>query len=126
MLYPIWQPLPRPRFFREHPRLDRLLASNYDRGLEGFKLTLRRCEARDLRRGIFGSKGSRIVPQFSGNLDEYDGVMDFVLPNGWWLRLIYEPRPVSRRKPGKVEAEFIPPRARQCSGLTLEGISLAA
>ena len=75
-LYPIWQRLPRPRFFPQDPRLDRLLASNYDRGLDGFKLTLRRREARDLRKGLFGPKGSRVVPSSS---DDSDGVMWFDL-----------------------------------------------
>jgi hypothetical protein len=80
ILYPIWQRLPRPRFFPEDPRLDRLLASNYDPTLDGFKLTLRRCEARDLRKGIFGPKGSRIVPKFSGDLNTYNRKMEFDLP----------------------------------------------
>ena len=63
MLYPIWQQLLRPRFFPQDPRLDRLLARNYDRELNGFQLTLRRREARDLRKGLFGPKGSRVVPK---------------------------------------------------------------
>ena len=125
MLYPIWQRLPRPRFFPQDPRLDRLLARNYDRGLDGFQLTLRRREARDLRKGIFGPKGSRVVPKSSGNRDKYHGVMEFDLPNGWRLHLAYEPRPASRRKPGKVAAEFIPPRARRSRRHSQEGISLA-
>jgi hypothetical protein len=120
-LYPIWQRLPRPRFFPQDPRLDRLLASSYDRGLDGFQLTLRRREARDLRKGIFGPKGSRVVPKSSG---DSDGVMSFNLPNGWRLRLAYEPRPASRRKPGKVEAEFNPPRAHPSRHYSPAGISL--
>jgi hypothetical protein len=111
MLYPIWQRLPRPRFFPEDPRLDRLLASNYDPAIGDFKLSLRRREARDLRKGIFGPKGSRVVPKFSGDLDEYDGVMEFDLPNGWRLRLTYE-RPPRKIRAGEVAAEFIPPAMR--------------
>jgi hypothetical protein len=126
ILYPIWHRLPRPRHFPEDPRLDRLLANNYDRELNGFELSLWRREARDLRRGLFGSKGSRVVPKFSSDRDKCDGQMDFDLPNGWRLRLTYEPRPTSRRKPGKVEAEFIPPRAHRRFGSPHEGISLTA
>jgi hypothetical protein len=33
MLYPIWQPLPRPTHFPQDWRLNRLLASTYDRGV---------------------------------------------------------------------------------------------
>jgi hypothetical protein len=111
MLFPTWHWLPRPPSFPRDPRLDRLLASTYDPGMEGFKLSLVRCEARDLRKGLFGPKGSRVVPKFSGDLDEHDGVMDFVLPKGWRLRLTYDPPPW--RKAGKVTAEFIPPVSRR-------------
>jgi hypothetical protein len=48
------------------------------------------------------------VPKFSGDLDDYDGVMQFDLPNGWRLRLTYE-RPPSRIRASNVEAEFIRP-----------------
>src|ERR1700730_13945421 len=110
MLYPIWMRLPRPRHFPEDPKLDRLLDS-YDPTIGYFTLSLWRREARDLRKGLFGAKGSRVVPEFSGDLDDYDGVMEFSLPNGWRLRLTYGPPP-SRTKAGNVEAEVIPPRAR--------------
>jgi len=125
MLYPIWQRLPRPRFFPEDPTLDRLLASNYDPRLDGFKLTLRRCEARDLRKGIFGPKGSRIVPRFSGDLNTYNRKMEFGLPRGWLLRLTYGP-PLYNREAGEVDAEFIPPQARQRLDRFQDGTSLAA
>jgi hypothetical protein len=125
ILYPIWQRLPRPRFFPQNPRLDRLLASNYDPAADQFKLSLRRREARDLRKGIFGPKGSRVVPKFSGHRGEYDRVMEFHLPNGWRLRLTYGPPP-SRREAGQVEAEFIPPRARRSRRHSQEGIVVAA
>ena len=125
MLYPIWQRLPRPPHFPQDPRLDRLLASNYSPAIDNFKLSLRRREARDLRKGIFGPKGSRVVPKFSGDLEEYDRVMEFELPNGWRLRLIYEPPP-ARIRAGMVEAEFIPPRVRKHLGASQEGSSLAA
>src|SRR5690242_889299 len=125
MLYPIWRRLPRPRFFPQDPRLDRLLASNYDRGFDGFQLTLRRREARDLRKGIFGPKGSRVVPMLSSKRKEYDGLMEFDQPYGWRLRLTYEPPP-SRRRAGRVEAEFMPPRARRSRRHSQEGISLTA
>jgi hypothetical protein len=131
MLYPIWQWLPRPRWFPDDPALDRLLNSNYDPKLDGFKLTLRRREARDLRKGIFGPKGSRVVPKFSGDLDEYDGVMEFELPKGWRLRLNYylaHAYDFERRKAkaGQVDAEFIPPGARQRLGRTQDGTPMAA
>ena len=51
MLYPIWQPLPRPRHFPEDPRLDQLLDSYFDPAIGGFKLGLWRRGARDLRKG---------------------------------------------------------------------------
>jgi hypothetical protein len=125
MLYPIWQWLPRPRWFPDDPAFDRLLNSNYDPRLDGFKLSLRRREARDLRKGIFGPKGSRIVPKFSGDLDEYDGVMEFILPKGWLLRLTYDPPPW--RKAGNVKAEFIPPTAfRRRASPGADGGALAA
>ena len=111
MLYPIWLPMPRPPHFPQDTTLDRLLAGGYDPNIGPFKLSLWRREARDLRRGLFGSKGSRVVPKFSRDLDEYDGVMEFDLPNGWRLRLTYE-RPPSRIRAGNVEAEFIPPAIR--------------
>lgn len=131
MLYPIWQRLPRPRFFPEDLTLDRLLASNYDPGIGHFELSLRRREARDLRKGIFGPKGSRVVPKFSGDLDEYDGVMEFDLPRGWTLRLNYYASHAydferRRAKAGHVDAEFIPPRARQRLDRFQDGTSLAA
>ena len=67
MLYPIWQPLPRPRHFPEDPRLDQLLDSYFDPAIGGFKLGLWRREARDLRKGLFGPKGLRKnVPQGEG------------------------------------------------------------
>ena len=125
LLYPVWQQLPRPRHFPQDRMIDRLLASNYDRGLDGFKLRLWRREARDLRKGLFGPKGSRKVPKFTGDFDNYDGMMDFLLPNGWRLRLTYDPPPYSRIA-GSVGAEFIPPRAHRRLGRTQEGSSLAA
>jgi hypothetical protein len=111
--------------------LDRLLASNYDAGIGPFKLSLRRREARDLRKGIFGPRGSRVVPKFSGDLDEYDGVMEFDLPKGWRLRLNYYPAHAYdfvRRKAnaGLVDAGFIPPRAQRRPGGSQDGTSLAA
>jgi hypothetical protein len=112
ILFPTWHPLPRPRHFPRDPKVDRLLASNYDRMLDGFKLCLWRREARDLRKGLFGPKGSRAVPKFSRDLDDHDGVMEFDLPNGWRLRVTYE-RPPSRIRAGNVEAEFIPPSTRR-------------
>jgi hypothetical protein len=120
MLYPTWQRLPRPPSFPKDPRLDRLLASTYDPGIGKFKLSLWRREARDLRKGIFGAKGSKVVPKFSGDPDEYDGVMEFDLPNGWRLRLTYE-RPARKIRAGNVEAEFIPPGIRAEPRLSRKG-----
>jgi hypothetical protein len=125
ILFPTWHPLPRPPWFPREPKLDRLLASNYDRGLDGFKLRLWRREARDLRKGLFGPKGSRKVPRFTRDLENYDGVMEFVLPNGWRLRLTYGPPPYDREA-GKVGAEFIPPRAHRRLGRSQHAASLAA
>jgi len=102
MLYPIWQPLPRPRHFPEDPRLDRLLDRNYARWVGYFELRLRRREARDLRKGLFGPKGLKDVPKG-------EGVRTFHLPNGWILRLMYDAPPNDWGKPGNVVAEFIPP-----------------
>jgi hypothetical protein len=58
MLYPIWQPLPRPSHFPQDPKLDWLLASNFDPRLDYFELRMFRRNARDLRKGLFGPKGS--------------------------------------------------------------------
>jgi len=109
-LYPIWQPLPRPPHFPQDPKLDRLLAS-YDPEIGRFKLEMKRRHARALRKGVFGPKGLRQVPDRDG------GKMEFDLPNGWTLRLTYyaagrynfEKR---RGKAGDVDAEFIPPAMR--------------
>lgn len=112
------------RWFPEDPNLDRLLDSYYDPEAGPFKLSLRRREARDLRKGLFGPKGSRVVPKFTGDPEEYDGVMEFILPNAWRLRLTYEPPPW--RKAGKVEAEFIPPPVRKRVGRAQKRSWLAA
>src|SRR5271166_2520613 len=109
MLYPIWQWLPRPRHFPEDPTLDRLLDSNYDPMVGYFKMRMFRRNARDLRKGIFGPKGLRQVPDSGG------GVMDFNLPKGWTLRLTYHAAgdydfERRRMRAADVEAEFIPPR----------------
>jgi hypothetical protein len=105
MLYPIWQPLPRPRHFPEDPKLDRLLDSDYDPKIPSLKLSLWRRQARDLRKGLFGPKGLRDVPKGKG-------VRTFDLPNGWTLRLTYGERPNDWREAGDVVAEFIPPTMR--------------
>jgi len=102
MLYPTWHPYPRPRHFPEDPKLDRLLDSNYDPVIGGFKLRLWRREARDLRKGLFGPKGLRDVPKG-------EGVRTFDLPRGWTLCLTYDVPPDDWDEPGDVVAEFIPP-----------------
>jgi hypothetical protein len=102
---------PRPPHFPYHPKLERLL-DGYDPGLGYFKLLLWRREARDLRKGLFGPKGSRVVPEFDGDLNYYDGEMEFDLPNGWLLRLTYGP-PSFEMEAGDVVAEFIPPPMRE-------------
>ena len=56
MLYPIWQPWPRPRFFPSDADLDRLL-DRYDPRVGYLKLSMKRRHARDLRKGLFGPKG---------------------------------------------------------------------
>jgi hypothetical protein len=98
----------RPYHFPEDPKLDRLLAT-YDPEIGYFSLSMKRRNARDLRKGLFGAEGSMVVPDFAGHLDEYDGVMEFDLPKGWLLRLTYQ-LPPSRIKAGNVDAEFIPPK----------------
>jgi hypothetical protein len=116
MLYPIWQRLPRPRFFPDDLDLNRLLANYFHPGERGFRKRMKRRNARDLRKGLFGSKGLLKVPDKSG------GVMAFDLPNGWTLRLTYyaageydfEHR---RATAGDVDAEFIPPRMSQRHGI---------
>jgi len=104
MLYPTWHPLPRPPSFPEDPQLDRLVA-DYEPTMEGFRLRMKRRNARDLRKGIFGPKGSRDVP------DQGGGVMAFELPKGWRLRLTYHE--TSGMNAGDVDAEFISPARRQ-------------
>jgi hypothetical protein len=89
-LYPIWQPLPRPRHFPRDRRLNELLASYFDPDGKGFTLHMQRRNARDLRKGMFGPRGLKKVPGVEG------GEMTFGLPNGWALRLDYdEVEPVS-------------------------------
>jgi len=106
MLYPIWQPLPRPRHFPEDPKLDQLLDSNYEPRVGYFKLRLWRREARDLRKGLFGPKGLRDVPKG-------EGVRTSDLPRGWTLLLTYDVPPDDWITPGNVVAEFIPPIMRK-------------
>jgi len=106
MLYAIWQPLPRPLHFPQDPKLDSLLASNFDPRLDYFELRMFRRNARDLRKGIFGPKGLRDVPK-----DE--GVRRFDLPNGWTLWLTYGERPDDWREAGDVVAKFVPPGDRR-------------
>src|SRR5271165_5609787 len=85
-----------------------------------------RRNARDLRKGIFGPKGLRQVPDSGG------GVMDFNLPKGWTLRLTYHAAgdydfERRRMRAADVEAEFIPPRPhRGLSSPLPERNSLAA
>ena len=100
MYYPQWVRLPRPRHFPEDPRLVRLVAS-YAATIEGFTLRMKRRNARDLRKGIFGPKGIRTVPGGDG------GVREFALPRGWTLRLTYHE--TFWFEAGDVSAEFIPP-----------------
>ena len=106
MLYPIWQPLPRPRHFPEAPKLDRLLDSYFDPAIGRFSLGMMRRNARDLRKGLFGPKGVRDVPKG-------EGVRTFDLPRGWTLRLTYDVPPDDWITPGNVVAEFIPPIMRK-------------
>jgi hypothetical protein len=108
MLYAIWQPLPRPFHFPQDPKLDRLLNSHFDPKIRSLKLSLWRRQARDLRKGLFGSKGLRDVPKG-------EGVRSFDLPNGWTLRLTYGERPNGWREAGDVKADFIPPAMRKKS-----------
>jgi hypothetical protein len=120
ILYPTWHRLPRACHFPKQPTLERLLDCNFNPALDGFKLCLRRREARDLRKGLFGPKGLRDVPKGEGQ-------RTFDLPNCWTLRLTYSERPEGWRKAGDVEAEFIPPpRAHQRPGRTQKERSLAA
>jgi hypothetical protein len=105
MLYPIWQPLPRPRHFPEDPRLDRLLDS-YAPKIGYFRLPMFRRNARDLRKGLFGPKGLRDVPKDQG-------VRTFDLPDGWTLQLTYGERSDDWREAGDVVVEFIPPTIRK-------------
>jgi hypothetical protein len=102
MLYPIWQPLPRPPHFPGDPKLDLLLDSHFDPKVRYLKLSLWRRQARDLRKGLFGPKGLRDVPKG-------EGVRTFDLPNGWTLRLTYDAPPDDWDEPGNIVAEFIPP-----------------
>lgn len=105
---PIWVKEPYPPCFPEDPKLAQLLGSNYYPRLGRFKLRMKRRHARDLRKGLFGPKGSRNVP------DKEGGAMNFALPNGWTLRLTYHPArggdPERGWEAGDVDAEFIPPR----------------
>ena len=127
MLYPTWHPYPRPRHFPEDPKLDRLLDSNYDPVIGGFKLRLWRREARDLRKGLFGPKGLRDVPKG-------EGVRTFDLPRGSTLRLAYDVPPDGWTEPGNVIAEFIPPpmrrrgpvSKRRAEGSTREAVDVVA
>jgi hypothetical protein len=106
---PITDRFGRPPNFPYDERLERLLLT-YNPDIGYFELQLKRRNARDLRKELFGPKGLRDVP------DRYGDVMTFRLPNGWRLRLTYyeqeydyETRHLAA---GDVDAEFIPPPMR--------------
>src|ERR1700758_5524331 len=100
MLYATWHPMPRPPHFPEDPTLDQLIET-YDPEIGRFSLQMKRRNARDLRKGLFGPKGVKDAPKG-------EGMRRFDLPKGWCLLITWGP-PGSRTKPGNVEAEFIPP-----------------
>ena len=58
MLYPIWQPLPRPRFFPEELELERLLDSNYDPAAGNFKMRMNVVTPATFGKGCLGRGGS--------------------------------------------------------------------
>jgi hypothetical protein len=95
----------------DNPKLVRLL-EGFDPEIGPFKLLMQRRHARDLRKWLFGPKGSRIVPEFNGNVAHFDGEMEFALPNGWRLRLCYG-APAYEIQASYVDAEFIPPPNRK-------------
>jgi len=96
----------RPPNFPYDGRLERLLL-NYDPDIGYFRLSMKRRNARDLRRELIGPRGLKDVP------DRYGGEMKFRLPNGWRLRLTYYEQEYDHEKchlsAGDVDAEFIPP-----------------
>jgi hypothetical protein len=55
------------------------------------------------------------VPEFDGDLNHYDGVMEFDLPRGWTLRLTYG-APSWEIEACEVDAEFIPPISEESPG----------
>ena len=105
----------RPQHFPKHPTLERLLAT-FDPEIGYFRLAMKRRNARDLRKWLFGPQGVRDVP--SGH-----GVRTFELPNGWMLRLTYHETSGNFREPGYVDAEFIPPGEASGALLHLRGRS---
>ncbi len=103
--------MPRPAHFPDDPRLERLV-DNYDCAIGSFKLSMKRRNARDLRKGIFGPEGGRNVPDRDG------GEMEFPLPEGWTLRLTYHE--TFGVQAGKVDAEFIPPVSLEAASIPQE------
>jgi hypothetical protein len=73
---------------------------------------MKRRNARDLRKGIFGPEGGRNIPDCDG------GEMEFPLPKGWGLHLTYHP--TFGFQAGKVDAEFIPPVIREAVSIPQE------
>ena len=95
-----------------HAKLERLLRS-FDPEIGPFELSMERRHARDLRIWLFGPTGSRVVPK-RRYLEDYDGRMEFDLPNGWLLRFDYAPpAPAYVIRASEVDAEFIPPTMRE-------------
>ena len=108
---PISLASPRPRYFPNDADLLRLIDTKFDPASFGFTMRIKRCQARALRKALFGSKGLLVGPDQSG------GVMEFDLPNGWRLRLTYYvagefDEKLGRFRAGEVDAKFIPPRRR--------------
>jgi hypothetical protein len=90
-----------------------LLQSDFDPKIGYFEVSMKRRHAHALRVGLFGPKGSRVVPKFDGNLRHFRGEMEFELPEGWLLHLVYDPPSPLIDEAGDVDAEFIPPGIRE-------------
>jgi hypothetical protein len=74
--------------------------AGYAPEIGSFDVSMKRRNARALRKVLSGSKGLKNVP-------EDGGVLELLLSKGWRLRLRYNRRPPGFTKAGAVTAEFI-------------------
>jgi hypothetical protein len=91
-----------------HEKLQHLLKTG-DPGIGYFTVTMKRHEVQNLRKALFGPKGSRDAPKGAGT-------RMLVHPNGWRVQLNYAERGRTFSDAGEAIAQFIPPASGEEHG----------